>query len=87
MKAISCYTAQDLRTFGLPTATCFQRSSSRWQRCSNSHQAEWPRSSGQHCSSTQMCWAVMGVHLGLNEEQTPWVTPLCAVVYPLFISC
>ena len=26
-------------------------------------------------------------HLGLNEEQTPWVTPLCAVVYPQFISC
>ena len=34
-----------------------------------------------------MCWASLGAHLGLNEEQTPWVTPLCAVVYPQFTSC
>ena len=84
---MSCYTAQDLQTSGLLTATCLQSSSSRWQRCLNNHQAEWPRTSGQHCSSTQMCWASLGAHLGLNEEQTPWVTPLCAMMCPQLTSC
>ena len=87
MKAISCYTAQDMQTSGLLTATYLRSSSSCWQRCLNNHQAEWPRTSGQHCSSTQMCWASLGAHLGLDEERTPWVTPLCAVVYPQFTSC
>ena len=34
-----------------------------------------------------MCWAATGVHLGLNEKQTFYVTSLCAVGISWSTSC